>query len=146
MSALPPIATAIATCPAVAKWQEPASHVSTRPGHSGSLSHTAGALMPSAGRANRNPDRTSVSGLLHFTRRLAQEFRMVQVIVYVVSGTAAASALTPVDTATNIAGLPIVIGGGAQSIAVTPNGKTVYVPNGVHNSVTPVHTSTNTAL
>ena len=35
--------------------------------------------------------------------------------------------------------------GGAQSIAVTSNGKTVYVPNGVLNTVTPIRTATNTA-
>lgn len=57
------------------------------------------------------------------------------VIVYVVSGTVAASAVTPVDTITHTAGLPIAVGGGAQSIVVTPNGKTVYVPNGVLNTV-----------
>jgi DNA-binding beta-propeller fold protein YncE len=69
---------------------------------------------------------------------------MGRVIAYVVSGTATAGALTPVDTVTHIAGSPIVIGGGAQSIAVTPNGKTVYVPT--HNTVTPVRTATNTVL
>ena len=70
---------------------------------------------------------------------------MGAVIAYVVSGTVAASAVTPVDTVTHTAGSPIVIGGGAQSIAVTPNGKTVYVPNGVLNMVTPIRTATNTA-
>jgi YVTN family beta-propeller protein len=29
---------------------------------------------------------------------------------------------------------------------VTPNGKTVYVPNGVLNTVTPIRTATNAAL
>ena len=62
---------------------------------------------------------------------------MDAVIAYVVSGTVAASVVTPVDTRTHTAGSPITIGGGAQSIAVTPNGKTVYVPNGVLNTVTP---------
>ena len=70
---------------------------------------------------------------------------MGAVIAYVVSGTVAAGAVTPVDTVTHTAGSPIVIGGGAQSIAVTPNGKTVYVPNGVLNMVTPIRTATNTA-
>jgi hyaluronoglucosaminidase len=70
---------------------------------------------------------------------------MGAVIAYVVSGTAAAGAVTPVDTVTHTAGSPIVIGGGAQSIAVTPNGKTVYVPNGVLNMVTPIRTATNKA-
>src|SRR5580704_11744222 len=71
---------------------------------------------------------------------------MDAVIVYVVSGTIAAGAVTPVNTRTHIAGSPIVIGGGAQSIVVTPNGKTVYVPNGVLNTVTPIRTAANTAL
>ena len=70
---------------------------------------------------------------------------MDAVIVYVVSGDVAAGAVTPVDTRTHIAGPPIVIGGGAQSILVTPNGKTVYVPNGLLNTVTPIRTATNTA-
>jgi YVTN family beta-propeller protein len=65
--------------------------------------------------------------------------------VELVSGTIAAGVVTPVDTRTHIAGPPILIGGGAQSIAVTPNGKTVYVPNGVLNTVTPITTATNTA-
>ncbi|HWX43546.1 MAG TPA: YncE family protein, partial [Blastocatellia bacterium] len=69
---------------------------------------------------------------------------MGAVIAYVVSGTPAAGAVTPVNTVTNTAGSPIAIGGGAQSIAVTPNGKTVYVPKGVLNTVTPIRTATNT--
>jgi hyaluronoglucosaminidase len=51
-----------------------------------------------------------------------------------------------VDIRTHAAGAPIAIGGGAQSIAVTPNGKTVYVPNGVLNAVTALHTASNTLL
>jgi hypothetical protein len=52
------------------------------------------------------------------------EFGMRLVIAYVISGTAAAGAVTPVDTLTHKANSSIVIGGGAQSIVVTPNGKT----------------------
>ncbi len=44
---------------------------------------------------------------------------MGALIAYVVSGTAAASVVTPVDTLTHTAGSSIVIGRGAQSIAVT---------------------------
>src|SRR6516225_10244288 len=40
---------------------------------------------------------------------------MGAVIAYVVSGTAAASAVTPVNTVTHTAGSPIAIGGGAQN-------------------------------
>ena len=65
---------------------------------------------------------------------------MDAVVAYVVSGDIAAGAVTPVDTATNSARSPIAIGGGAQSIVVTPNGKMVYVPNGVLNAVTPIAT------
>lgn len=71
---------------------------------------------------------------------------MPRVIAYVVSGGIAAGAVTPVNTATHTADPPIVIGGGAQSIIVTPNGKTAYISNGVLNTVTPVHTARNTAL
>src|SRR3974377_1530522 len=71
---------------------------------------------------------------------------MGRVIAYVVSGTITTGAVTPVNTANHTAGPPILIGGGAQSIIVTPNGKTVYVPNGVLNTVTPIRTATNTAL
>jgi len=71
---------------------------------------------------------------------------MGRVIAYVVSGTITSGAVTPVNTANHTADPPIVIGGGAQSIIVTPNGKTVYVPNGVLNTVTPIRTATNTAL
>jgi hypothetical protein len=53
---------------------------------------------------------------------------MSLVVAYVVSGTAAVGALTPVDTHTYAAGAPIAIGGGAQSIAVTPNGKPSMSP------------------
>ena len=61
---------------------------------------------------------------------------MDAVIAYVVSGSVAVAAVTPVDTRSHIAGSPIVIGGGAQSIVVTPNGKTVYVGNANADSVT----------
>jgi DNA-binding beta-propeller fold protein YncE len=66
---------------------------------------------------------------------------MKKVIAYVVSGSALASQVTPVNTRTHVARPPIAIGGGAQSIVVTPNGKMVYVPNGVLNTVTPIRTS-----
>jgi hypothetical protein len=49
---------------------------------------------------------------------------MGAVIAYVVSGTVAAGAVTPVDKVTHTAGSPIVIGEGAQSIAVTPMTRT----------------------
>ena len=76
---------------------------------------------------------------------LAAGHHRTRSFAYVVSGTVAACAVTPVDTVSHTAGSPIVIGGGAQSIVVTPNGKTIYVPNGVLNRVTPISTATNTA-
>jgi len=49
---------------------------------------------------------------------------MVAVIAYVVSGSVGSpTVVTPVDTATHTAGLPIVPAKGGQSIAATPNGK-----------------------
>jgi DNA-binding beta-propeller fold protein YncE len=65
---------------------------------------------------------------------------MDAVAVYVVSATIAASAVTPVDTHSHVAGPSIAIGGGAQSIAVTPNGKMIYVPNSVLHTMTPIRT------
>jgi len=70
---------------------------------------------------------------------------MRNVIAYLVSGTVAASVVTPVNTHTQTAGPAIAIGGGAQSIAITPDSRTVDVPNGVLNTVTPIRTATNKA-
>jgi DNA-binding beta-propeller fold protein YncE len=56
-------------------------------------------------------------------------------------------ALTPISTATNIPGRPIPLGpdlAQPQVMAITPNGKTIYVAEGL-NTVTPVSTVTNTA-
>jgi DNA-binding beta-propeller fold protein YncE len=50
--------------------------------------------------------------------------------------------VTPVSTATNTPGKPIRVGGFGQ-MAVTPDGKTVYVTTGP--TVTPISTATNTA-
>jgi DNA-binding beta-propeller fold protein YncE len=54
--------------------------------------------------------------------------------------------VTPVDTVTHTAGAPVVVAKGGQSIAVTPNGKSVYVPITSLNAVIPIRTATNTAL
>jgi YVTN family beta-propeller protein len=56
--------------------------------------------------------------------------------------------VTPIHTATNTAGRPIKTGANpfAIAMAVTPNGKTVYVVNEEpHGTVTPIDTATNTA-
>jgi DNA-binding beta-propeller fold protein YncE len=66
--------------------------------------------------------------------------------VYVLSG-GIQDALTPVPTTTNTPGRPIPLGpdlGQRQVMAVTPDGKTIYVTDGT-NSVAPVSTVTNTA-
>ena len=45
-------------------------------------------------------------------------------------------------------GEPIKVGGGASTMAITPNGKTAYVANinyGGTGTVTPIRTATNTA-
>jgi YVTN family beta-propeller protein len=52
--------------------------------------------------------------------------------------------VTPIRTATNIAGKPIKVGTYPGAIAITPDGKTAYVLNAA--SVTPVRTATGTAL
>jgi YVTN family beta-propeller protein/autotransporter-associated beta strand protein len=53
-------------------------------------------------------------------------------------------AVTPIDTATNTAGTPIAVGAGNQpfSLAITPNGKTVYVANPFGDSVFAINTGT----
>ena len=53
--------------------------------------------------------------------------------------------MTPVGTGTNIAGKAIRVGYLPWAIAITPNGKTVYVVNNGSGTVTPVGTGTNTA-
>src|SRR5580698_3339310 len=54
--------------------------------------------------------------------------------------------VTPVNTATNVAGKPIKVGSDPDPIAVTPNGKTVYVANQQNSgTITPVSTATSTA-
>ena len=61
--------------------------------------------------------------------------------------------VTPIDTATNVPGEPIDVGNEPFAIAVTPDGKTVYVANTWENTgrpasapgtVTPIATATNT--
>ena len=53
---------------------------------------------------------------------------------------------TKFPTDPHSAGSPIVLAKGGQSIAVTPNGKTVYVPIISLKAVIPIRTATNTAL
>lgn len=70
---------------------------------------------------------------------------MAKVIAYVVSGSGGSpTVVTPVNVRTRVAGPPITFATGGQSIAVTPNGKTVYVPTA--DAVIPIDTVTNTAL
>jgi DNA-binding beta-propeller fold protein YncE len=53
--------------------------------------------------------------------------------------------LTPIPSATNVPGEPIPVGGEDEVMAVTPDGKTIYVDGGGSNLVIPVSTVTNTA-
>jgi DNA-binding beta-propeller fold protein YncE len=46
--------------------------------------------------------------------------------------------VTPVSTVTNQPGKPIEVGKGAWAIAITPDGKTVYVVNSETSTVTPI--------
>ncbi len=51
--------------------------------------------------------------------------------------------VTPISTATNVPGRPIRVGCGPYSLAITPDGKTVWVASSEH-TVTPISTATNT--
>jgi hyaluronoglucosaminidase len=53
--------------------------------------------------------------------------------------------LTPISTATNKAGAPIDAYGDPDSMAVTPDGRTLYVADGNNGDVVPISTATNTA-
>jgi DNA-binding beta-propeller fold protein YncE len=50
--------------------------------------------------------------------------------------------VTPISTATKLRGRPIRVGSQPWYLAVTPNGKTVYVPNENSGTVTPIATNT----
>jgi YVTN family beta-propeller protein len=56
------------------------------------------------------------------------------------------SHVTPIATATNKPGKSIKIGIEANWIAVTPDGKTVYVTDPIGGTVTAIATATNTAI
>ena len=85
---------------------------------------------------------TAVAGAVLAARRARRTRR---VTAYVVSGRIGVpGVVTPIRTATNTAGPPITVPL-AQSIAITPDGKTVYVPNATNPAVTPIRTATNTA-
>src|ERR1019366_7889840 len=56
-----------------------------------------------------------------------------------------AGTVTPIATATNIAGPPITVGIAPIFIAITPDGKTAYVANAGAGTVTPTATATNPA-
>ncbi len=53
--------------------------------------------------------------------------------------------VTPIRTATDIAGTAINVKTYPYAIAVTPNGKTAYVTNTLLDTVTPIQVATNTA-
>ena len=53
--------------------------------------------------------------------------------------------VTPIDTATNKAGSAIDVGANPSGIAITPDGKTVYVTCSDPGTVVPINTATNTA-
>ncbi|MGO9162478.1 MAG: YncE family protein [Streptosporangiaceae bacterium] len=52
--------------------------------------------------------------------------------------------MTPIATATNTPGKPIKVGRFPLEIAITPDGRTVYVLNHFSDTVTPIATATNT--
>jgi YVTN family beta-propeller protein len=51
--------------------------------------------------------------------------------------------VTPINTATDKAGRPIKVGRLPNCLAITANGRTLYVGNGDSNTVTPINTATN---
>jgi YVTN family beta-propeller protein len=53
------------------------------------------------------------------------------------------NSITPISTIRNKAGKPIRVGREPEALAVTRNGKTVYVVNVGSDTVTPVSTSTD---
>ncbi len=53
--------------------------------------------------------------------------------------------VTPIDVASGVAGRPIPVGDQPYAMAVTPDGRTVYVTNVLSNDVTPIDVATNTA-
>ena len=61
----------------------------------------------------------------------------------------ASDTVTPIRTSTNTP-LPAIKTGFLEDIALTPNGKTLYVsrsyPSSLQNDVTPIRTATDTAL
>jgi YVTN family beta-propeller protein len=70
------------------------------------------------------------------------------VIAYVVNG--GSDTVTPIRTATGKPGMPIRVGASPEAIAITPNGRTVYVVNfdtkgSARGSVVPIRTATNKA-
>ncbi len=56
-----------------------------------------------------------------------------------------AQAVIPVSTATGQVGPRIKVGEGPSAMAITPNGRTLYVVNEWSGTVTPISTVTNTA-
>ena len=64
-----------------------------------------------------------------------------KVVAYVASGN---GTVTPIDTATNRAGPPIAVGGGAGPMVATPDGRTLYVATeSTPGTVVPISTATN---
>jgi YVTN family beta-propeller protein len=53
------------------------------------------------------------------------------------------STVTPINTATNMPGTPIVVKGNPVGVAITPDGKTAYVGSYGSPDVTPIDTATN---
>jgi hyaluronoglucosaminidase len=53
--------------------------------------------------------------------------------------------VVPIATATNKPAEPISVGHLPVGLAITPDGKTIYVPNSGDNTVTPIATATNAA-
>jgi DNA-binding beta-propeller fold protein YncE len=73
----------------------------------------------------------------------ARETRGGRVMAYAINATS--DTVLPLDTATGRAGRPIRVGRDPDAIAITPDGKTVYVASLTGDTVTPVRTRTGKA-
>ncbi|HEX3958338.1 MAG TPA: YncE family protein [Trebonia sp.] len=149
----------------------PISTATNTPGKPSNLGEAAGALAITPGGQNlylvRNGVTSGPSGVIPFSAatntagKLIKVNGMVSAIAVTPDGNTAYAAseprqnpavvnctgrtgeVTPISTVTNLPGRPIRVACDPYALAVTPDGKTVWV--GSRNWVTPISTATNTA-
>ena len=88
----------------------------------------------------------AISSAIHGRRTAAAAGLAHRVTAYVAASDS--STVIPIRTATNTALAPVNAGGNPDFLAITPDGKTLYVANYLYHggTVTPIRTATNTAL